>query len=515
MSLAFLVLAIVIGNTELHAQTTSTTKTVVPVDSSDLAKKRAAIDANPLDLEAHKAFLLAYNKYARANGVTENYYDPLAKQYEELMKKYPESYVIPYAYGNALTRSESPKAKPWLLKAVAINPKFALAYMDLWSDAERWGDFEGGRKYLGMAAEADPSNADIAFYYASSFDDIDWAKYRTMSLDVAKRFSTIERGAQALYWLAHKSKDDKEKVAIWEQLRAQFPADKFSWASSGMGSYFDYLIERDPLKALELAQSMASLKFEEYSTKTWANNLAIAQNVVKAKSLLSEKKPAEALAVLNDTKFSKYSRAREAFAIFKAKTIEATGNKQAAYDSLATFYAKEPSDRLGNELQQLGSKVGKNAKNLKEDVAKIRYATAQPATPFALEQYFKPGTASLSDYKGKVVLLTYWFPGCGPCRGEFPHFENVVRKFKGRDFVYLGLNIFPDQDEYVVPFLKNSGYSFIPLKDVKGRNKGNMDNRNAAPVNYLLDKDGNIIFSWFRTDESNGRTLELMISELL
>ena len=128
---------------------------------------------------------------------------------------------------------------------------------------------------------------------------------------------------------------------------------------------------------------------------------------------------------------------------------------------------------------------------------------------------FVKGKASLSDYKGKVVLLTYWFPGCGPCRGEFPHFENVLKKFKGGDLVYLGINIAADQNDYVLPFMRSSGYSFIPLLDDSTWIKGPLDNRRAAPVNFLIDQNGKITFSNFRTDESNEAVLETMINSML
>ncbi|MNY59874.1 hypothetical protein D3C86_1963630 [compost metagenome] len=79
----------------------------------------------------------------------------------------------------------------------------------------------------------------------------------------------------------------------------------------------------------------------------------------------------------------------------------------------------------------------------------------------------------------------------------------------------MGINIVSEQNEYVLPFMKGSGYSFTPLEDVKGREKGNLDNRGAAPTNFLIDKQGRVIFSNFRTDGSNEDELELMIKMLL
>ena len=70
-----------------------------------------------------------------------------------------------------------------------------------------------------------------------------------------------------------------------------------------------------------------------------------------------------------------------------------------------------------------------------------------------------------------------------------------------------------EQDPYVVPFMKQSGYSFTPVRD-EPEKRGNLPAR-GAPTNYLIDKKGNIIFANFRTDRDNERTLELMIRELL
>jgi hypothetical protein len=63
--------------------------------------------------------------------------------------------------------------------------------------------------------------------------------------------------------------------------------------------------------------------------------------------------------------------------------------------------------------------------------------------------------------------------------------------------------------------MKSSGYSFIPLEDVEGREKGNLDNRNAAPMNFLIDRKGNLVFKDFRIDGQNEDVLESMITSLL
>jgi thiol-disulfide isomerase/thioredoxin len=214
-------------------------------------------------------------------------------------------------------------------------------------------------------------------------------------------------------------------------------------------------------------------------------------------------------------KLPRYFPFKTGLSILKAQAVAVSVNINAAYDSLMVYFVKTPDVKLKKCIADYGTTLGKNGAQVEADIWKKLDAVSKQATPFTLKRYLTPGMASLSDYQGKVVLLTYWFPGCGPCRGEFPHFEKVIREFKGKPVDYLGLNIAPEQNEYVIPFMKSSGYSFTPLEDVKGRVKGNMDNGSAAPVNFLIDQQGRIIFSNFSINEVNEDQLEMMINLIL
>lgn len=509
----FFVLFLIAVNFKIQAQTALAivpeNKTTVTATPEEIAKLRLAVEANPDDLAAHEAYIKAtgFNKRDVVD-------DPeLVKQYENWIKKFPTSAAVPYSLGHAYASKESPKAKPYLLKAVEIDPKFDKAYFDLWIDGERWGDFSVSRNYLLKAKEASPSNADYAFYYASGFSNTDLGKYTKLSLKVAADFPKTERSAQALYWLANRSDDPKEKIIYYEQQRKDFPVDKFSWTSSGMSEYFNLLLTTEPTKALGLAQSIVELKGRD--VKSWETNVNNAKMVIDAQTLLSAGKASEAVAVLDKLVIPRYSSSKEDILYLKAKALDAAGNTAKAYENLLLSFAKDPTVKMNEVLNSYGKKLGKNTKKVDEEVWYIRDTASKKAPDFKLQRYLTEGFSSLSDFKGKVVMITYWFPGCGPCRGEFPHFEDVVKKFKGKDLVYLGINIAPEQDEYVVPFMKSSGYSFTPLKDNADWEKGPLNNRNAAPVNFLIDQNGQIIYFNFRTNEHNEDDLEFMINSIL
>ena len=200
--------------------------------------------------------------------------------------------------------------------------------------------------------------------------------------------------------------------------------------------------------------------------------------------------------------------------MFKAEAADACKQTTIAYDSLAKYYSKRPTEKLHKVLFKYGSKLGLDSASIMKNIYKIRESNALPATDFCLENYLTPGKSGLADYTGKVIVLTYCFPACFSCKEQFSHFEPVIRKFDSTQVAYLALDIDPIQDEFVLPFLKAGGYSFTPLHDDTIRQKGNLKALGAT-VNYIIDQKGRIIFSDLQRTKEDEKTLELMIKETL
>ncbi len=470
-------------------------------DKVALDKLKKAVEATPDSMSRHEAYIEAIGP--------DN--PDLITRYDALMKEFPKNAMVPYALAKMYIDQESPKAKPYLLKTVAINPKYAQAWADLWMDAQRWGHFNEGWEYMKKAIAADPTNPSYQFSYATSFMGLDQKKFIELSFKIAKDFPNSEYAVRALGYMATRSGTAEERIKCYQMIHDNFPKEK---GVNYMTSYFDVLIATDPEKAKALASEMKDVKGA--NTASWTDLSTQAESFIQGKKLLAEHKPAEALAALNKVKLGRYSAfGNESLLLLQADATDQTGDHAAAYAMLMKVFVKDPSPAVQPALYQYGLKAGKNETAVKADIYANLEATAKAATPFTLKKYIGEGSTSLSDYKGKVMLLTYWFPGCGPCRGEMPFFENVVRQYKTKPLEYVGINIVAEQDEYVIPFHNTSGFSFTPLADFKGRDKGNLDNRNAAPVNFIIDQNGRIIFSNFSIHAENESHLKMMIDLVL
>jgi peroxiredoxin len=50
-------------------------------------------------------------------------------------------------------------------------------------------------------------------------------------------------------------------------------------------------------------------------------------------------------------------------------------------------------------------------------------------------------SVTLSDYKGKVILLDFWATWCPPCRKEIPGYIELYSTYKSRGLVVIGVSM--------------------------------------------------------------------------
>jgi len=89
--------------------------------------------------------------------------------------------------------------------------------------------------------------------------------------------------------------------------------------------------------------------------------------------------------------------------------------------------------------------------------------TGNLAPDFTLENLDQE-KVSLSDFKGKQVLLNFWSTECIVCREEMPELNEFYLKMKDENLVVLGVSLGESRDK-VKTFMEEGGYQFPILLD--------------------------------------------------
>lgn len=97
---------------------------------------------------------------------------------------------------------------------------------------------------------------------------------------------------------------------------------------------------------------------------------------------------------------------------------------------------------------------------------------------------------SLSDYKGKVVLLDFWATWCTPCREEIPHFVEMQNKYGPQGFQVIGISMDDDAKPVREFYQKyNLNYPVAIGDDKLAERFGGIL---GLPVNFIIDRQGRI-----------------------
>lgn len=110
-----------------------------------------------------------------------------------------------------------------------------------------------------------------------------------------------------------------------------------------------------------------------------------------------------------------------------------------------------------------------------------------PAPSFEAETVERK-TVSLNDYRGKVVLLTFWATWCEPCKKEMPEIQAAFEEHKGEGFVVLGIN-FGEKPKEAEKLVEAMGLTFPILIDRKVEVAEHYGVINL-PVTFFIDQDG-------------------------
>lgn len=113
-------------------------------------------------------------------------------------------------------------------------------------------------------------------------------------------------------------------------------------------------------------------------------------------------------------------------------------------------------------------------------------------------EFSLPDTAgvsvSLSDFRGKYVLLDFWASWCPPCRRENPNVVKAFNEYKDKNFTIIGISLDKDKSKWLKA-IADDNLTWTHLSDLKYWDSEipALYGVRGIPANVLLDPDGVII----------------------
>lgn len=97
---------------------------------------------------------------------------------------------------------------------------------------------------------------------------------------------------------------------------------------------------------------------------------------------------------------------------------------------------------------------------------------------------------TLSELRGKVVVVNFWATWCPPCRKEMPDLEALYNQFRGEGLVVLAIS---DEDAAKVrPFIAERQVTYPVLLD-PGRKVNSLFHVEGIPKTFIYDREGKLV----------------------
>jgi thiol-disulfide isomerase/thioredoxin len=129
-----------------------------------------------------------------------------------------------------------------------------------------------------------------------------------------------------------------------------------------------------------------------------------------------------------------------------------------------------------------------------DDDAKVRAQHAalegKPMPALDLTEWVN-GQVKAEDMKGKVVLVDFYATWCGPCMAAIPHNNELLKKYKGKGLVIVGVCTSSRGQEKMNQTVKDKGIEYPTARDSE------LKSQKAWAVHYyptyaIVDRKGTV-----------------------
>ncbi len=96
---------------------------------------------------------------------------------------------------------------------------------------------------------------------------------------------------------------------------------------------------------------------------------------------------------------------------------------------------------------------------------------------------------SLSDFRGKVVMVHFWATWCPPCVEEMPLLTKLYPELSGNDFVMLAVSVDEGRASAVRTFIQQNNVQ-VPVLLNPDRSVAHLYGTYKFPETYIIDRHG-------------------------
>src|SRR5512136_1725774 len=97
---------------------------------------------------------------------------------------------------------------------------------------------------------------------------------------------------------------------------------------------------------------------------------------------------------------------------------------------------------------------------------------------------------TLSELRGKVVIINFWASWCIPCRQEAAYLEQTWRKYQDQGVVFIGVD-YVDTDEKALAYIREFDITYINGPEL-GTRISDAYNIKGVPETYFVDREGQL-----------------------
>jgi cytochrome c-type biogenesis protein len=163
----------------------------------------------------------------------------------------------------------------------------------------------------------------------------------------------------------------------------------------------------------------------------------------------------------------------------------ATQDETAAGEGQETNEESTAGNAADEADETVTTTVARESELIDTEIAPLKQGEPAPDFTYTLPD---GTTHSLSDFKGKKVLINFWATWCPPCKAEMPDIQEAFERFEDEGFLVIGVSQDGDVD-LIEPFAQEYGVTF-PLIADPDHHIGTRYGVRGMPVSYFVDTDG-------------------------